>query len=189
MAGASVPNRRDVEIAGHIKSRPEPAITAVDAQVGAGATDATALGGELPEAFSQTITGATTVSTDGGPAASLLSTPEGDLGVSVGYARPGVQDPSGAFVVITNNTENLLPAVKTLAGQVATSENLNPGPNKIFLPIPSGGTAQLHLQPAPVPGPRGEAASAAVTLIVSAEPWPSQNGIAFVGQLITGAIG
>lgn len=185
MAGASVPNPRDVEIAGHIKSCPEPAITAVDAQVGASATDATALGCELPEAFSQTITGAATVSTGGGPAVPLLSRPEGDLGVSVGYAR----QLGGAFVVITNNTENVLRAVKTLAGQVATSENLNPGPNKIFLPIPSDGTAQLHLQPAPVPGPRGEAASAAVTLIVSAEPSPSQNGIAFVGQLITGAIG
>jgi hypothetical protein len=176
-------------MAGYVKRCPEAAITSVDAQLGARASDAAELGGQLPDAFSQTITGAATVPTAGGPAAPLLSTPEGDLGVSVGYVRPGIQEPSGAFVVITNNTENVLPAVKTLAGQVATSENLNPGPNKIFLPIPSDGTAQLHLQPAPVPGPRGEPASAAVTLMVSAEPRPSQNGIAFVGQLITGAIG
>jgi hypothetical protein len=176
-------------MAGYVKRCPEPAITSVDAQLGAGASDAVELGGQLPDAFSQTITGAATVSTGGGPAAPLLSTPEGDLGVSVGYVRPGIQEPSGAFVVITNNTENVLPAVKTLAGQVATSENLNPGPNKIFLPIPNDGTAQLHLQPTPVPGPCGEPASTAVTLMVSAELWPSQNGIAFVGQLITGAIG
>jgi hypothetical protein len=145
---------------------------------------------EVPDAFSQTITGAATVSTSGAPPALLLSTPEGDLSVSVGYAGPtGAQAPSGAFVVITNNTGNVLPAVQALAGQAATSESLHPGPNKIPLPIPSDGAAQLHLQPSPVPGLCGQAAGAALTLIVSAEPWPSQNGIAFVGQLITGAIG
>ena len=91
--------------------------------------------------------------------------------------------------MITNSTGNALPAVQTLAGQLATSESLNPGPNTIFLPIPSDGATQLHLQPAPVPGPCGGPASAALTLIVSAEPSPSQHGVAFVGQLIIGAIG
>jgi hypothetical protein len=175
-------------MAGYVKPCREPAITAVDAQLEASASNASELG-DLPEAFSQTITGAATVSTSGVPAALLFSTPEGDLSVSVGYAGPGIQGPSGAFVLITNNTGNVLPAVQILPGQVSTSGGLNPGPNTIFLPIPEDGAAQLHLQPDPVAGPGGEAASAALTLIVSAEPSPSQNGIAFVGQLITGAIG
>jgi hypothetical protein len=110
--------------------------------------------------------------------------------VSVGYAAPtDRQGPGGAFVVITNNTGNLLPAVQETAGQDATSANLAPGPNTILMPIANDGSSRLHLQPFPLPGLFGDSAGAALTLIVVVERSPGQRAVAFVGQMIAGAIG
>jgi hypothetical protein len=151
-------------------------------KLGATAANANEFAGATPQSFSRSSSGAVTIVT-GGPAASLLPVPGGELSISVGV-NTTVGQGSNPFVTITNNTAQALPAVQDIGGQDASADIAANSPQTIMLGL--GAAAQLHLQFFPVPGLFGSANPEAATLIVSVES--TSTGHDFVGQLIAGSL-